>query len=155
MRVGTPAAAAAAQTRLLGLPELARARTVAVYSAIGDEVPVEPVAEACRARGVRVVYPVVVGPELELTADPARAERVPVAEVDVFVVPALRFDRAGRRLGRGGGHYDRLLARRRVDAWLVGICYEDRVTDELPEDPWDVRMHVIVADRFLLRVAAP
>jgi 5-formyltetrahydrofolate cyclo-ligase len=78
-----------------------------------------------------------------------------VGEVDLFVVPALRFDRAGRRLGRGGGHYDRLLARRRTDAWLVGICYEDRVVDELPEDPWDVRMHVVVADRFLLRVAAP
>jgi 5-formyltetrahydrofolate cyclo-ligase len=113
------------------------------------------VVEACRARGVRVVYPIVVGPELELATDPARVERVPVAEVDLFVVPALCFDRSGRRLGRGGGHYDRLLARRRADAWLVGICYEDRVADELPEDPWDVRMHLVVADRFLLRVAAP
>ena len=102
-----------------------------------------------------MVYPVVVGPELELAPEPARAERVPVGEVDVFVVPALRFDRAGRRLGRGGGHYDRLLARRRADAWLVGICYDDRVIDELPEEPWDVRMHVVVTDRVLLRLAAP
>jgi 5-formyltetrahydrofolate cyclo-ligase len=155
MRVGTPAAAAAAQARLLGLPELERARTVAVYSAIGDEVPLEPVAEACRARAVHVVYPVVVGAELELAPDPARAARVPAGEVDLFVVPALRFDRAGRRLGRGGGHYDRLLKRRRADAWLVGICYDDRVIDELPEDPWDVRMHVVVTDRAVLRFAEP
>jgi 5-formyltetrahydrofolate cyclo-ligase len=80
---------------------------------------------------------------------------VPVGEVDLFIVPALRFDRAGRRLGRGGGHYDRLRRGRRADAWLVGIGYDDRVADELPEDPWDVRMHVVVAARFVLRVAAP
>ena len=136
------------------LPELARARTVALYSAIGDEVPVEAIAQAIRARGGRALYPVVAGPELELATDPARSERVPVGEVELFVAPGLLFDRAGRRLGRGGGHYDRLLARRRADAWLVGICYDDRVIDELPEDRWDVRMHVVVTDRAVLRVAA-
>ena len=115
----------------------------------------EVIAEAIRARGGRALYPVVVGPELELAPDPSRAERVSVGEVELFVAPGLLFDRAGRRLGRGGGHYDRLLARRRADAWLVGICYEDRVIDELPEDPWDVRMHVVVTDRAVLRCAAP
>ena len=153
--MGTPRAAATARAALAGLPELVRAKTVALYSAIGDEVPVEAIAKAVRGRGGRTVYPVVVGPELELAPDPARTERVPVAEVDLFVVPALRFDRVGRRLGRGGGHYDRLLARRRADAWLVGICYEDRVIDELPEDPWDVRMHVVITDRGVSRPGAP
>jgi 5-formyltetrahydrofolate cyclo-ligase len=144
-----------AQGRLSALPELAGAQTLALYSAIGDEVPVEGIAEAVRARGGRALYPVVVGPELELATDPARAERVPVGEVELFIAPGLLFDRAGRRLGRGGGHYDRLLARRRAGAWLVGICYDDRVIDELPEDPWDVRMHVVVTERAVLRVGAP
>lgn len=128
---------------------------MALYAAIADEVPVEEIADAIRRRGGRALYPVVAGAELELAPDPARAERVAVGEVDLFVVPALRFDRSGRRLGRGGGHYDRLLARRRADAWLVGICYEDRVIDELPEDPWDVRMHVVVTDRAIARHGAP
>jgi 5-formyltetrahydrofolate cyclo-ligase len=142
------AAAAAAAERLLRMPVLAGAQTVALYQAIGDEVPLEAVARWCDSHRKRVVYPVVVGPELELAPDVARPERVLVAEVDLFLVPGQVFDRAGRRLGRGGGHYDRLLARRRANARVIGICYADRVVDELPEDPWDVRMHALVTDQF-------
>ena len=148
-----PGAAEAALARLLELEPLAAAGVAAFYAAIGDEVPVEAAAAACRARGAVVVYPVVVGPELALAPDPAKAERIDVALVDVFVVPGLLFDRSGRRLGRGGGHYDRLLARRRRDAVRVGICYADRVVAELPEDPWDVPMDWLVTDQFTLRPA--
>lgn len=148
-------AAAAAVERLLALPVWESARTVALYQAIGDEVPLEPVARWCAEHGKRVVYPRVAGPELELAVDVTRPERVPVGEVDVFVVPGQVFDRVGRRLGRGGGHYDRLLARRRADAWPIGICYADRVVDELPQDPWDVPMRALVTDRFALRFEPP
>ncbi len=144
-------AARAALERLITLRELSAARVAAFYQAIGDEVPVEDAAEACRLRGARVVYPVVVGAELELAPEPTGAERVRAEEVDIFVVPGLLFDRAGRRLGRGGGHYDRLLARRRTDAILVGITYADCVIEGLPEDPWDVPMHAVVTDEFVLR----
>jgi 5-formyltetrahydrofolate cyclo-ligase len=136
---------------LLALPELERARTIAVYAAIGDEVPLDAVIHHATARGKRVVFPVVVGPELELGPDPAAPARVPIHEVDLFLVPGQVFDRALRRLGRGGGHYDRLLARRRSDATLVGICYDDRVIEALPEDPWDVRMHAVVTERGVSR----
>jgi 5-formyltetrahydrofolate cyclo-ligase len=145
------AAALSALEHLTALPEFARARTAAFYVAIGDEVPVEAAAERCRAAGARTVYPVVVGSYLELAPDPAGATRARVEDVDVFVVPGVLFDREGRRLGRGGGHYDRLLARRRADATLVGICYADRVIDELPQDPWDVAMHAVVTELFVLR----
>jgi 5-formyltetrahydrofolate cyclo-ligase len=141
-------AARAAVERALRMPVLHSAETVALYQAIGDEVPLDALARRCKELGKRVLYPVVVGPELELAPDPARPERVPVEEVDLFLVPGQVFDRSGRRLGRGGGHYDRLLARRRADATLIGICYADRVVDELPEDPWDVRMGALVTDRF-------
>jgi 5-formyltetrahydrofolate cyclo-ligase len=136
---------------LLALPEVERARTLALYSAIGDEVPLSAVADAARQRGARTVYPVVLTSELEWAPDVASPERLPVDQIDCFVVPGLLFDRACRRLGRGGGHYDRLLARARPDAALVGICYADRVVDELPADPWDVAMHVVVTDQFVLR----
>lgn len=142
----------AARERLLSLAELSLARVVAIYEAIGDEVPVEECARLLRRRGVEIAYPVVVGPALELAADPRLPARVPVANVDLFIVPGLLFDRAGRRLGRGGGHYDRLLACRRADSLVVGICYADRVVEELPDDPWDVKMHIVVTDEFVLRV---
>jgi 5-formyltetrahydrofolate cyclo-ligase len=133
------------------MAELRAARVAAFYRAIGDEVPVEAVAEACRERGCRVVYPVVAGADLELAEDPDRPARTRAEEVDVFVVPGVLFDRSGHRLGRGGGHYDRLLARRRANTTRIGVCYVDRVVNELPVDPWDVSMDALVTDQFVLR----
>ena len=143
-------AADAAVERVLRLPVLYRdgTRTVALYAAIGDEVPLEAVAHRLAEAGKRLVYPVVAGDELELAPDVARPERIAVEEVDVFLVPGQAFDRAGRRLGRGGGHYDRLLARRRADATVIGICYADRVIEELPQDPWDARVHALMTDSY-------
>jgi len=152
---------------LLELPEIASARTIALYAAIGDEVPLGTAGCALRERGARSVYPCAgaAGLELALVTDERELERgarrfpearsgalrIALEEVDAFVVPGVLFDRAGRRLGRGGGAYDRLLARARRDAARVGICYADRVREELPEDPWDVAMDVVVTDRFVSR----
>ena len=64
------------------------------------------------------------------------------ADIDFAVVPCLSFDRRGRRLGQGGGYYDRFLAafgargsgRRPL---LVGLCYAFQVVDALPSQDWD------------------
>ncbi len=161
------AAASAALRRLVELPEFACARTIAFYSAIRDEVPLEEAASASRARGVRTVYPVQCAAGLELALsnegdslhrgrggirEPADdATRVPCEEIDAFLVPGLLFDRSCRRLGRGEGHYDRLLKRARAGATSIGICYAERVVEELPEDPWDVAMDLVVTEQFVVR----
>lgn len=160
-------AATVAWSRLLELPEFARARTIAFYSAIGDEVPVDAVALESRSQGHRTVYPIRTEAGIEMglaTRDDSLrlamggirepeqdSIRVPVEEIDAFLVPGLMFDRNCRRLGRGGGHYDRLLGRARVGAASIGICYAEHVVDELPEDPWDVAMDLVVTDRFVVR----
>lgn len=152
--------------QLGGQPEFLSARTIAFYAAIADEVPLDLLAASSRERGARIAYPVQsgVGLELALVSNPESlcagpsgvrepdrdALRIGVDEVDAFLVPGLLFDRACRRLGRGGGHYDRLLARAREDATLIGICYADRVVEELPEDPWDVPVDWVVTDRFVV-----
>jgi 5-formyltetrahydrofolate cyclo-ligase len=167
----SPAQAASAERRLLALPELASARTVSLYAALLDEIPTRALAAALRRRGARVALPRVVGEDLELresddaqplvrgaagVLEPApEALAIPADAVDVFVVPGLLFDRAGRRLGRGGGHFDRLLARARPDALRVGVCTAERLVRELPEDPWDVRVHRIVTDQETLCVGEP
>jgi 5-formyltetrahydrofolate cyclo-ligase len=154
---------------LCALPEFARARTIALYAAIGDEVPVDAALPEIHARRGRALYPVRLRSGLELalvrSEDDLRAglggirepgpesPRVAVEEVDAIVVPGLLFDHAGRRLGRGGGHYDRLLRHARADAALIGICYADRVIEPLPQDPWDIAMNFIVTERSALRVA--
>ena len=157
--------------RLVELPAFARARTIAFYSAIGDEVPVELAAAATRARGDRSVYPartdaglvmalVDDGDSLLLARDGIREPRpdsvlVSASEIDAFVVPGLMFDRVGRRLGRGRGHYDRYLERRRTDATIIGICFAEHLVDELPEDSWDVAMDLIVTDEIVAWCSRP
>lgn len=62
------------------------------------------------------------------------------ADVDVVLVPARVFDRAGYRLGRGGGHYDRLLPELRPDVPVVGIACAERIAERLPREAHDIPM---------------
>ena len=70
---------------------------------------------------------------------------------DLFVVPGVGFDRQGRRLGFGGGYYDRFLSGVRQAAAdtppsLVGLCYACQLLDALPAEAWDERMTHICTD---------
>jgi 5-formyltetrahydrofolate cyclo-ligase len=82
-----------------------------------------------------------------------RADLLPVAadRVDVFLIPGLYFDRVGNRLGRGWGCYDRLLAAARADAERIGLCFADRVIDEVPAAPWDQPMDRVITEREEIR----
>ena len=63
-----------------------------------------------------------------------------LAEASVVLVPALAVDRAGVRLGRGRGFYDRTLVHRDPRARLIAVIRDDELLDELPREPHDVPM---------------
>lgn len=63
-----------------------------------------------------------------------------VAEASVVLVPALAVDRAGVRLGRGRGFYDRTLVHRDPRARLIAVIRDEELLDELPHEPHDVPM---------------
>ena len=68
-----------------------------------------------------------------------------IADVDLVVVPALAVDRFGTRLGRGGGSYDRALARVRPGTPVVAVLFDSEfVPDPLPREPWDVPVTAVV-----------
>jgi 5-formyltetrahydrofolate cyclo-ligase len=67
---------------------------------------------------------------------------VSLNQLDLVLVPAVAFDFAGRRLGRGKGFYDRLLAE--VRGHKCGVCFDEQIVTELPEEPHDVRVNSIV-----------
>ena len=156
-----------AQQRLAALPEVVHAETVALYAAVGHEVPVHEVAAYLRERGVVLAFPRVGDGDLGLFACPGpealspgyrgipepgpEAPAVAADAIDLFIVPGLLFDRSGRRLGRGAGLYDRLLRRARPDAPRVGFCYADRLVEQIPDEAWDVGMTVIVTECETLR----
>ncbi|AKS36315.1 5-formyltetrahydrofolate cyclo-ligase [Mycolicibacterium goodii] len=63
-----------------------------------------------------------------------------VGAAEVILVPALAVDRAGARLGRGAGFYDRTLRRASPSARLVAVVRDDELLDALPAEPHDVTM---------------
>jgi 5-formyltetrahydrofolate cyclo-ligase len=157
----------AAVSRLLALPELEGARTVALYAGTREEADPMGALAALLDRGVRAVFPRVVGPQLEFAAvrDPGELRPghrgiaepagplVDPAEIDVVVVPGLGFGEDGVRLGRGGGHYDRTLSRLPASAVRVGFCFDCQVVEHVPRRSHDQRVAVIVTDRRVIRAA--
>lgn len=66
------------------------------------------------------------------------------ASLDVVLVPGVAFTRDGRRLGRGGGYYDRFLTALPPTVHLIGVCHLEQLRDDLPSEPHDVRVHEVV-----------
>ncbi len=157
-------AVAAITRRLLHLPELLTARVVLLYAASDTEVDVEPAADALRSRGVRTLYPRVRGEDLDLVpvasplelVDGHRGIREPRGSaadptiVDAVIVPGVAYDLRGRRLGQGGGHYDRLLPRI-GDAFRIAVAYTCQIVPAVPHAPHDIPMDLLVTERAVHR----
>jgi 5-formyltetrahydrofolate cyclo-ligase len=67
------------------------------------------------------------------------------------VTPGLAFDRQGRRLGYGGAYYDRYLTRLEPHAVRIGIGFDEQVVEEVPVEPTDEPVDVIVTDGGVIR----
>ena len=163
------AAATALAERALELPELTRARTVAAYVSVGGEPGTLALLDALRARGVRVLLPALL-PDNDLDwgaydgegslarvqhggkmalFEPAGERLGPdaVTAADTVLLPGLAVDARGMRLGRGGGSYDRVLARLEragVRPALVVLLYDSEVVESVPEEPHDRPVHAVV-----------
>ncbi|WP_449479220.1 5-formyltetrahydrofolate cyclo-ligase [Streptomyces abikoensis] len=156
---------AALARRALELPELAEAGTVAAYVSVGREPGTRALLDALRRRGVRVLLPVLLedndldwavydGPDRLVRAgrglfEPGGPRLGPeaVTSADVVLLPGLAVDGRGMRLGRGGGSYDRVLARLdRAGATpsLVILLYDSEILDEVPAEPHDRPVDAVV-----------
>jgi 5-formyltetrahydrofolate cyclo-ligase len=78
----------------------------------------------------------------------------PALEPDLVVTPLLAFDRKGRRLGQGGGYYDRALEalRARKPVFLLGLAYVGQETHGLPVEPHDQRLDAILTENAYIAV---
>ena len=77
--------------------------------------------------------------------DSVRFPIVPAAELDMVVVPLVAFDRAGARLGYGGGCYDRYLPTVAPECLIVGIAFDEQRVDHVPTDAHDLPLPNIVS----------
>ncbi|MCZ9350872.1 5-formyltetrahydrofolate cyclo-ligase [Streptomyces mutabilis] len=162
-------AADALAGRALSMPEVAGAHAVAAYVSVGAEPGTRALLDALRARGVRVLLPALL-PDNDLDwgeytgegsltrvrhggrmtlSEPAGERLGPdaVTEADVVLLPGLAVDGRGMRLGRGGGSYDRVLARlERAGARpaLLVLLYDAEVVAHVPEEPHDRPVDAVV-----------
>lgn len=70
--------------------------------------------------------------------EPEEGIPVPLGEIDLLLVPGLAFTLAGRRLGRGGGYYDRVLAEAGAGTKRMGVCFAFQVLEALPLEKHDL-----------------
>ncbi len=75
--------------------------------------------------------------------EPSGSDTVSADKIELVVVPAVAYDKRGNRLGRGKGFYDRLLSS--TQATKIGVAYEFQVIDEIPAEPHDVPMDMIIS----------
>ncbi len=147
-----------------------RRAAVSGYWPIGDEIDVMPALLALAADGHKVALPVIVGRGRPLEfrvwreGDATRRgafgireplDAAPAIEPDVVLVPLLAFDRAGFRLGYGGGFYDRSLAalRARSPVLAVGIAWSAQEVAAVPRGGHDEPLDWVVTERDAIRIA--
>lgn len=156
--------------RVCGLEEYLRARLVHTYvSSKENEVDTWGLIQRCLEEGRRIAVPVVqrnsrrlrhaeiesldqLEPGFWGLYEPRPDHGVWVEdldEIDLVVVPGVAFDPSGRRLGMGGGFYDRFL--RRVKAPKVGLTYDCLLLDDLPVEEHDVPVEIVVTESAVYR----
>ncbi|MEV6577286.1 5-formyltetrahydrofolate cyclo-ligase [Streptomyces sp. NPDC051582] len=173
------ASALALSRSALELPELADAHTVAAYVSVGSEPGTRDLLDALLAAGKRVLLPVLLpdndldwaayeGPDSLAEAahpgkmrllEPAGTRLGPdaVTGADAVLLPGLAVDGRGMRLGRGGGSYDRVLARlARAGAHpaLVVLLYDEEVVARVPEEPHDHPVQAVATPSGVVRFTA-
>ena len=159
------------------LEAVAGAQKVAAFVSEGAEPCTRLLLERLHEGGVQVLLPVL-GPRLARCwglfqggADLAeRAPRRPpepsgpsmpaeaVGQVDALIIPALAVDSAGRRLGQGGGWYDRMLPLRSPEAHTFAILHpEELVPGPLPMEEHDEPVDAVITAQewFLLAAGSP
>lgn len=168
----SPAEQAAAAALMLeaftSLPEYAAARSLALYAAFNGEVPTEALIRGSLAAGKVVLLPAVttqglVFRRIATEADLVRGkfgilEPPPYCKsfepdaIDLFVIPGVAFDLHGKRVGYGGGYYDKALHKLERSGKLIGLCYDFQLVELIAGEPHDVIMDLVITER---RVVVP
>jgi len=150
---------------ILKAPEIESATTIASYISYEFEPSTVEINEAFLRDGKVLVLPRINGDQLEwvrwngdpaqLVAkkkilEPAGDPLIDLSQIQAIVVPALKIDQSGFRLGQGGGYYDRAL--KNLNAWKIGLVYAGELSSEvLPHESHDVPLDAAATPSILVR----
>ena len=79
--------------------------------------------------------------------DPAQCPEADPREAGIIFVPGVAFTHEGRRLGRGGGYYDRLLSILPESVLRVGVCFPCQLVDEMFSEPHDQAVDLVITSQ--------
>ena len=146
-------------------PEFSQAKIIASYMSYGDEPDTQRLNQALIAAGKTLLLPRINGEGIDWVQwngdadnlqkvkkilEPSGPVFTTLEKIEIVVVPALRIDRSGYRLGQGGGYYDRALPH--LSAWSIGLIHPDEISSEdLPREPWDYPLHAAATPDLVLR----
>jgi len=147
-----------------------RAKAILLYAPLADELDLGPLAEEALAAGKAVALPRFISDAgtyqpfrisdykgdcapgkygiLEPAAD---CRSMSINVLDLALAPGLGFDEFGRRLGRGRGYYDRLLAG--IKGVKCGVAFDEQIVRRLPAQAHDVSMNFILTPTRWLAIS--
>ena len=149
--------------RTVALKEYERADVILAYYPIKGELNILPIIEHALRHGKKVALPVSKTKDYSLVfrfissldelalgaysipEPPADAQAYKCECNALCIVPALSFDKEGRRIGYGKGFYDRFLSRFNGDT--LGLCYSSMLSDKIPTEPTDVSVNIVITEK--------
>lgn len=166
-RIYTKAADQDIFSYVTGLPEYCRAETIFCFAGTGHEIDTAPIIEhalkqgkkvgvpKCVAKGVMEVRGIKGLRDLEpgkygIPEPGSQAPVIQPEDIDLAVVPCLSCGSDGRRLGYGGGYYDRYMDRTR--AVKAVICRERIMCEDIPMDVHDKQMDIVISEKGVRRL---
>jgi 5-formyltetrahydrofolate cyclo-ligase len=148
--------------------EFTKASNIASYISFGDEPNTTDLNAKLLENGKALYLPRIIGDELEWVQwngdasqlipsklsknilEPTGPAISELSKIELVIVPALRIDRSGYRLGQGGGFYDRALTK--LSAWSIGLIHPDEISSEdLPRESFDISLKAAATPDLLLR----
>jgi len=130
--------------RMIALPEFINAKLVLMYVSTSIEVDTRRLIDYCFENDINVAVPVIVDEVMRFFLIESLddiGDEVLVLTNGICVVPGLAFDSRNRRLGYGGGYYDRFL--REFSGYKIGLCYDEFIID-IPIEEHDVGVDLVI-----------
>lgn len=153
-------------TRIRALEQYRRAKTIALYFAVNNEIDLTALWNSAPLQGKFCYFPVL-NYDLTLSFLPATPstlfkknqygipepdvsidEAIPVEELDLIIAPLLAFDMRCTRLGMGAGYYDRTLEKKQL-GHLFGVGFQFQLVDFLDPQPWDIPMDAVITQKAI------
>lgn len=156
-------------SRLIGHRRVQAGPVIGAYAATASELNIDVTLEALIRMHGRVLLPRVLADTVEFAPCVAVDELAvgfagvrepiheahPIDRLDVLLVPGVGFDRCGRRIGNGAGHYDRILAQLPPTCVTIGVAFEQQLVGAIPTEPHDLPVMYVATEAALYVANGP